>query len=67
MGVSDEMNVAEMLYRNARKYPEKEAIVFKDLRLSYREIDQLSNQFANALVALGIKKGDRVAMMMRNS
>lgn len=61
------MNVAEMLYRNARKYPHKEAIVFKDLRLNYHEVDQLSNKFANALIDLGIKKGDKVAMMMRNS
>jgi acyl-CoA synthetase (AMP-forming)/AMP-acid ligase II len=61
------MNVAELLYRNARKYPDKEAIVFKDLRFNYREIDQLSNQFANALIDLGIKKGDKVALMMRNS
>ncbi|NLB54124.1 MAG: long-chain-fatty-acid--CoA ligase [Syntrophomonadaceae bacterium] len=61
------MNVAEMLYRNARKYPDKEAIVFKELRLNYREVDHLSNQFANALINLGIKKGDKVAMMMRNS
>lgn len=61
------MNVAEMLYSNARKYPEKEAIVFKDLRFNYREMDHLSNQFANALINLGIKKGDRIAIMMRNS
>lgn len=61
------MNVAEMLYSNARKYPEKEAIVFKDLRFNYSEMDHLSNQFANALINLGIKKGDRIAIMMRNS
>ncbi len=61
------MNVAELMYRNARKYPDKEAIVFKDLRLNYLEIDRLSNQFANAIIKLGIGKGDRVAMMMRNS
>jgi len=61
------MNVAELMYRNARKYPDKEAIVFKDLRLNYQEINRLSNRFANAIISLGIGKGDRVAMMMRNS
>jgi acyl-CoA synthetase (AMP-forming)/AMP-acid ligase II len=61
------MNVAELMYRNARKYPDKEAIVFKELRLNYQEINSLSNQFANAIINLGINKGDRVAMMMRNS
>lgn len=61
------MNIAELMYRNARKYPEKEAIIFKEQRLNYREINEISNQFANALINLGIEKGDRVAMMMRNS
>jgi len=61
------MNVAELMYRNARKHPDKEAIVFKDLRLNYREIDALSNRVANAIIDLGIRKGDRIAMMVRNS
>lgn len=61
------MNVAELMYRNARKHPDKEAIVFKNLRLNYREIDALSNRVANAIIDLGIRKGDRIAMMMRNS
>lgn len=61
------MNLAELMFRNARKYPDKEAIVFKDNRLSYRQIDELSNQFANAIINLGIKVGDKVAMMMCNS
>ena len=63
----DKMNVAELMYRNARKHPDKEAIVFKNLRLNYREIDALSNRVANAIIDLGIRKGDRIAMMMRNS
>lgn len=61
------MNIAELMYTNARKHPDKEAIVFKQKRLSYRGMDEFSNQFAHVLVKLGIKKGDRIAMMMRNS
>lgn len=61
------MNVADLMYVNAKKYPDKEALVFKDLRLNYRQLNELSNRFANALLHLGVKKGDRVAMMMRNS
>ncbi|MEA1961986.1 MAG: long-chain-fatty-acid--CoA ligase [Bacillota bacterium] len=61
------MNVADIMYMNARKYPAKEAIVFKDRRYNYKEIDELSNQFANTLIELGLTKGDRVAMMLKNS
>ena len=67
MDIPEKTTVAEIMYRNARKYPKKEAIVFKDKRLNFRELDELSNQVANFIVKLGIKKGDRVAMMMRNS
>lgn len=61
------MNVSDIIYMNARKYPTKEAIVFKDKRYNYKELDELSNQFANALIDIGLKKGDKVAMMLKNS
>lgn len=67
LDVAAHTTVAEIMYRNARKYPRKEAIVFKDKRLSFRELDELSNQVANIIVGLGVKKGDRVGMLMRNS
>jgi acyl-CoA synthetase (AMP-forming)/AMP-acid ligase II len=67
MEIAERTTVAEIMYRNARKYPKKEAIVFKDKRLTFRELDELSNQVANFVVGLGVKKGDRVAILMRNS
>ena len=46
--------------------PNQPALYFKNTTISYRELDQLSDQFANALIALGIRKGDRVALVMPN-
>src|SRR6266567_2417255 len=57
---------AEMLTRTAERYPEQEAILFKDLNLTYRELDALANAFANALLDLGIGKGQRVCLFMAN-
>src|SRR5215467_2637472 len=37
-----------------------------DVNLSYRELDALVNAFANALLGLGIRKGDRVCLLMTN-
>jgi len=65
--IAKHLTVAEIMYRNARKYPHKEAVVFKNKRLTYQEIDELSNQVANVIIGLGIEKGDRVALMMGNS
>ena len=55
-----------MLDRSAQLYPEREAIVFKDANLTFRELDGLVNAFANALRELGIGRGDRVCLFMTN-
>jgi long-chain acyl-CoA synthetase len=57
---------AEMLARTAERYPEHVAVVFKDVNLTYRELDALVNSFANALLDLGIGKGQMVCLFMTN-
>jgi long-chain acyl-CoA synthetase len=56
----------EILHKTAKTYPEKTAIVYGEREISYAELEMFSNQFANALVKLGIKKGDRVAVFLPN-
>ena len=51
----------------ARRYPRNSALVFYDHALSYRDLDRAVNRFANALLALGVAKGDRVALLLPNS
>jgi long-chain acyl-CoA synthetase len=51
----------------ARRYPRHRAIVFYDHPLTYRELSDGVNRFANALVDLGVKKGDRVGLLLPNS
>ncbi len=51
----------------ARRYPYKRALVFFDHAVTYRKLDDAANRFANALIALGVKKGDRVALLLPNS
>ncbi len=46
--------------------PDHMALYFKGTKISYGQLDRLSDQFANALIAMGIKKGDRVALVMPN-
>jgi long-chain acyl-CoA synthetase len=47
--------------------PQHPALVFKGKRISYQELDSLSSQFAKALMRLGVKKGDRLALVLPNS
>ena len=59
--------VADILKRSAYHYPDKIALRFKDVALTYSELDRKANQVANALKDLGVKKYDRVAILAHNT
>ncbi len=59
--------LSEMLRRTARAYPDDKAIVFLDTVMTYRRLDELVDRVAAAFHALGLRKGDVVAMMLPNS
>ncbi len=62
-----DMNVSHFLVRNANRYPEKAAVVYRDRRLTYRELNERVNRLAHHLMDLGVEKGDRVGFMFYNS
>jgi len=58
------------LEESARKYPDSVATIlpgkFRDTKLTYKELSEQVNRLANALIDLGVKKGDRVALYLPN-
>ena len=60
------MNVAANLVRNATLLPDKVAIRFGERAISYAEFDRAANQVANGLRALGVGRGDKVALACPN-
>ena len=60
------MNLRLMLEETAKRYGRKTAIILGDRRLSYTDLDKASNKVANALIEMGITKGERVAMLLPN-
>lgn len=46
--------------------PAKEAVVDGELRLSYRELNRRVNRLTNALLGLGLRNGDRIAVLSYN-
>lgn len=64
--MSRQLLLGETLARNARKCPDLEGVIFKDRRITYRELDERVNRLANALLATGIKMGDSVGLIMEN-
>lgn len=55
-----------VLDNSARDYADRPAVHYMDRIIPYRELKELVDRFANALVILGIKKGDRVATILAN-
>jgi len=61
------MNLKAMLEETTKHYGGKTAIALGKRRLSYAELDEASNKIANALIKIGVSKGDRVAVLLPNS
>ena len=60
------MDVKTLIVRAAREYPDNPALVYKTTRMTFRELNQTSNRLAHGILALGIRKGDRVGMFLHN-
>lgn len=56
-----------LLSDSAAKYPDKEAIVFKDETITYGELETESNRLAHSLLKNDIKKRDRVGIYLNRS
>ncbi|HEX6593838.1 MAG TPA: acyl-CoA synthetase [Bacillota bacterium] len=59
--------LGDILRRTRLRMPEKFALLYEKQRLNYRELDDLVNQTAHAFRADGMKKGDMITVMSRNS
>ncbi|MEO7245987.1 MAG: AMP-binding protein, partial [Rubrivivax sp.] len=59
--------LADLLRRSAARHPGKPAIACGDVRWSYRKFDAVCTRLAAGLAAHGIARGDRVAVLARNS
>ncbi len=62
------------LQQSASLYPDRPAIIYQDpsegqgpIAWTYRDLDEMSDRFAAALISLGVAKGDRVAYYIQNS
>ena len=61
------MLVQETLQNSAARYPDKEALICGNERLTYADVDAMANRLANTMLAHGVRRGDRVAIYLPNS
>ncbi|WP_100402551.1 class I adenylate-forming enzyme family protein [Bacillus sp. FJAT-42315] len=61
------MDIGYYLTLNARNYPTKRAIHCEGREYTYEEFNEQVNRLAHGLLDLGVQKGDKIALMMKNS
>ncbi len=57
----------ELLSEAAKKYPDSPCTIFKGARITYREMDEITDRLAAGLASIGVRKGDRVGIFMPNT
>jgi long-chain acyl-CoA synthetase len=60
------MNIGTLLPRHARYRSDHLAVVFEDQRVTFRQLNARVNRLANALLAGGLSKGDKIATVLPN-
>ena len=63
----DLYSVSHAVRRQAIAQSDTAVFTFENKRTTFSELDKKSNQTARALIAAGIKKGDRVGVLSKNS
>ena len=65
--MSSDLIAGHALSWAAWQFRERIAVQFRDRSFSYMQIERRSNQLANALLGLGAKPGERLAVLLNNS
>jgi long-chain acyl-CoA synthetase len=60
------MNVADIVKNTASRLPGKAALIFQDKPITYADLDRSIDEAAAGIAALGIRKGDRVGVLVNN-
>ncbi|GAG95594.1 unnamed protein product, partial [marine sediment metagenome] len=63
----ERLTLGQVLEKSAAESPDKVAVVDGDSRKTYSELNAMADALAAGLAEIGFKKGDRVAIYMKNS
>jgi len=60
------ITLPEYFERTVKRYPQKEALIFREQKISWGELKLLVDRMAFALIELGIRHGDMIAILFPN-
>lgn len=64
--MTDAVSIGSFMEENARKHPDRTAILYLDRRLTHDEFNRAANRLSSYLMERGVKKGDVVVVMLDN-
>ena len=65
--MKNQLYISDMFQKIARKFPNRLAIVFEDKKITFKELDEMSNRVANLLRSTtNLQRGDTIAVFMEN-
>jgi long-chain acyl-CoA synthetase len=62
----DKITLAEALAKSAKEFPDKPALFFEGTTVTFRQLDDMVSRFAQGLVSIGVKPGEKVALLLPN-
>ncbi len=62
----DVTTIGDLLDRQAERTPDSDALVFPELRMTYRQLAEASDAVARSLIGLRVQGGDHVGILMPN-
>lgn len=60
------INIGEFLSKRAFLTPKREGLVCEEIRRTYQDLNERANRLANAMMKLGVRRGDRVGLLALN-
>lgn len=61
-----DQSLTSFLKQSAERFPDHPALIFYGKGMTFRELDALTDRLASSLFDMGVRKGDRVAIMLPN-
>lgn len=58
--------IGDIARLNAKRYPDKKALIMGNEHLTFGQLNQQANQLAHGLMSMGVEPGDRVAILSYN-
>ncbi len=59
--------LADLLHRSAERVPNKTALIYRDIRQTFSQLNGVVNRTANALAERGVRRGDHIALLSHNN